>query len=48
MFHAPTALNLLTVLYYTETKQSLACKKKKKHTVLTYTLVKIKVKMSFK
>lgn len=47
MFHAPTALNLLTVLYYTETKQSLACKKKK-HTVLTYTLVKIKVKMSFK
>lgn len=29
MFHAPTALNLLTVLYYTETKQSLACKKKK-------------------
>lgn len=47
MFHAPTALNLLTVLYYTETKQSLACKKKQ-HTVLTYTLVKIKVKMSFK
>lgn len=47
MFHAPTALNLLTVLYYTEIKQSLACKKKK-HTVLTYTLVKIKVKMSFK